>query len=123
MVHDPHAAPDHTSSRVVRPYVLTQGRTRAPEITYGLEAQVRAMVPPAKLDRVAAPEARRIVELCQTAQSVAEVAAHLSLPLGVTRVLVGDLVSVGALAVDDGTPGAESDVALLERLLDGIRSL
>jgi hypothetical protein len=111
------------SSRVVRPYVLTQGRTKAPESTFGLEAQVRALVPSASLGRGATPEARHIVELCRHATSVAEVAASLALPLGVTRVLVGDLVAVGALAVDVGAPDAATDVALLERLLDGIRAL
>ena len=111
------------SSRLVRPYVLTRGRTKAPEVTYGLEAQVRALVPPQHLDRAATPEARRIVELCQASTSVAEVAAYLALPLGVARVLVGDLVAVGALAVDGGASDASTDVALLERLLDGIRAL
>jgi len=103
------------SSRLVRPYVLTRGRTKAPEVTYGLEAQVRALVPPQHLDRA--------VELCQASTSVAEVAAYLALPLGVARVLVGDLVAVGALAVDGGASDASTDVALLERLLDGIRAL
>ena len=123
MAYDPRAPDPRPSSRIVRPSVLTQGRTKAPESTYGLEAQVRALVPPTKLDRAATPEARRIVELCQTSTSVAEVAARMSLPLGVTRVLMGDLVSVGALAVDVGSPDAANDVALLERLLDGIRAL
>jgi len=110
MAYDPRAPDPRPSSRIVRPYVLTQGRTKA-------------LVPPSKLDRAATPEARRIVELCQTSTSVAEVAARMSLPLGVTRVLMGDLVSVGALAVDVGSPDAANDVALLERLLDGIRAL
>ena len=123
MTLEPRPPEPGPSPRVVRPYVLTQGRTKAPESTYGLEAQVRALVPPTKLDRAATPEARRIVELCQTSTSVAEVAARMSLPLGVTRVLMGDLVSVGALAVDVGAPDAANDVALLERLLDGIRAL
>jgi hypothetical protein len=120
---DPARLPAAAPPRIVRPYVLTQGRTRAPEATYGLEAQVRALVAPDRLDRSATPEARRIVERCQVATSVAEVAVVLALPLGVTRVLVGDLVAVGALAVDVGAPDAATDVALLERLLDGIRAL
>lgn len=122
MDEDPRAA-EPASSRVVRPYVLTQGRTRAPQATFELEAQVCAQVPPSKLNRVAAPEARRIVELCQTSTSVAEIAAGLTLPLGVTRVLVGDLVAIGALKVETGAPEVSTDVALLERLLDGIRAL
>ncbi|GMU77888.1 MAG: hypothetical protein AMXMBFR46_06860 [Acidimicrobiia bacterium] len=132
MDHDPRApdvrpvAPPPSAPavpRIVRPYVLTQGRTRGPDATYALEAQVRSLVPPSRLDRAATPEARRIVERCQTATSVAEVAVFLALPLGVTRVLVGDLVSVGLVAVETGSTGAGADVVLLERLLDGIRAL
>lgn len=115
--------PPDPTSRIVRPYVLTQGRTRAPEATYALEAQVRAVVSVAQLDRSATPEARAIVSLCQTPASVAEIAARVALPVGVTRVLVGDLVAAGVLSVDVGAPDAATDVALLERLLDGIRAL
>lgn len=112
-----------STPRVVRPYVLTQGRTKAPDATFALEAQVRALVPSSRLDRATTPEARRIVELCQTPMSVAEIAAQVMLPLGVARVLVGDLVAVGVVVVDVGAPDAAQDVALLERLLDGIRAL
>lgn len=112
-----------STARVVRPYVLTQGRTKAPDATFALEAQVRALVPSSRLDRATTPEARRIVELCQTPMSVAEIAAQVMLPLGVARVLVGDLVAVGVVVVDVGAPDAAQDVALLERLLDGIRAL
>jgi Protein of unknown function (DUF742) len=84
---------------------------------------VRALVPLNRLDRSSTPEARRIVDLCQVPVSVAEIAARLMFPLGVARVLVGDLVAVGAVAVDLGVPDAADDVALLERLLDGIRAL
>jgi hypothetical protein len=107
----------------VRPYVLTQGRTKAPDATFALEAQVRARIMPAQQERTATPEARRIVELCQIPVSVAEIAARLMIPVGVARVLVGDLVAVGVVAVDVSVPDAATDVALLERLLDGIRAL
>jgi len=48
---------------------------------------------------VATPESRRIVELCQTPMSVAELAARLSVPVGVCRVLVGDLVDARMIQV------------------------
>ena len=125
MTLEPRPPEPGPSPRVVRPYVLTQGRTKAPESTYGLEAQVRALVPPTQLDRAATPEARRIVELCQRATSVAEVAARMTLPLGVARVLVGDLAAAGYLRVHQTTadrgesgPGRET----LRRLLDGLRT-
>jgi hypothetical protein len=51
-----------------------------------------------------------------------EVAAHLQVPLGVARVLVGDLAAGDYLVVHlpsqaDGPPPAE----ILERLLEGLR--
>ena len=84
---------------------------------------MRAVIPTSSLHRTATPEARRIVELCQSPLSVAEVAARLLLPLGVARVLVGDLVAANAVTVEVGAQDAANDVALLERLLDGIRAL
>lgn len=120
---NPRAHDPRPSSRIVRPYVLTRGRTKAPEVTFALEAQVRALVAASRLDRAASPEARRIVELCQSPLAVAELSARLGLPLGVTRVLVGDLVAVRTVVVQTGAPDVATDVALLERLLDGIRAL
>ena len=123
MAHDPHAHEPRRTPRIVRPYVLTQGRTKAPDATYGLEAQVRALIASSSMSRSSTPEARRIVDLCQMPMSVAEVAARLILPLGVARVLVGDLVAANAVTVDVGAQDAANDVVLLERLLDGIRAL
>jgi hypothetical protein len=123
MADGPRAPQPRPSARVVRPYVLTRGRTHAPDATFALEAQVHAAVAADRLERGATPEARRIVECCRTPVSIAELAAHLSLPLGVTRVLVGDLVAAGAVSVHVGVPDAEHDAGLLERLLDGIRAL
>ena len=117
------AAEPRRTPRIVRPYVLTQGRTKAPDVTFALEAQVRAVIASTSMARTATPEARRIVDLCRTPLSVAEVAARLLLPLGVARVLVGDLVGANAVTVDVGAQDAANDVALLERLLDGIRAL
>jgi peroxiredoxin Q/BCP len=57
---------------------------------------------------------------------VAEIAAHLSLPLGATRFLVGDLVAKGYLRVHV-TPGDSMTIderrELLTRTLRGLRAL
>jgi hypothetical protein len=72
----------------------------------------------------ATPEIRQIVELCRPPMSLAELAARLLLPIGVVRVLVGDLLVARALVLDDAAPpDPGTDVRLLQRLLDGIRSL
>ena len=58
--------------------------------------------------------------------SVAELSAHLSLPLGVVRVLVGDLADEGLVVVHTGSPTAAPPAAnlkVLESVLDGISAL
>ena len=91
---------------------------------FELHAPVLALIGVDQLPRTASPEDRRIVELCQTPMSVAEVAARLGAPVGVARVLVGDLVDARMVQVRQVQDTAEHrDVRLLERLLEGIRAL
>lgn len=116
--------PPRRPPRLVRPYVLTQGRTRAPGAPLALEASIDARITPGALAADATPESRRIVELCQAPTSLAELAARLLLPVGVVRVLVADLATADFVTVGEPTPrDAATDVSLLERLLDGIRAL
>jgi hypothetical protein len=123
MSRDPQPS-DARPPRLVRPYVITQGRTKAAGATLALEAAIKARLQPEQFDPRGAPEARRIVELCQRPLSIAEVSARLLLPVGVIRVLVGDLSAAGAVMVGSAaTPDAATDISLLERLLDGIRAL
>ena len=78
---------------LVRPYMLTRGRTSSSLGVFALHAPVLALIAPEQLGRNATPEDRRIIELCQTPMSVAELSARLTAPVGVVRVLVGDLVA------------------------------
>ena len=69
-------------------------------------------------------ESRAIVELCARPRSLAEVGAALGVPVGVARVLVGDLANGGYLEVHlpraaDGDGGLGHEI--LGRLLDGLR--
>ncbi|MEX0665640.1 MAG: DUF742 domain-containing protein [Acidimicrobiia bacterium] len=120
--------PEHRAGghhpRLVRPYVLTRGRTHVPGPLMALEAGVRRIADPGSFPAGAPPESRRIVDLCEAPMSLAEVSARMLLPVGVVRVLVGDLVTAGVVAVDDPhLVEHATDVHLLERLLDGIRAL
>jgi hypothetical protein len=109
---------------VVRPYVLTRGRTSSSLGVFALHSPILALVTPDELGASASPEDHRIVELCQTPTSVAEVSARLATPVGVVRVLVGDLVDARIVIVRVAEHRAEHrDVATLERLLEGIRAL
>jgi len=68
-------------------------------------------------------EQRTIINLCQRLTSVIELAARLHVPLGVARVLVGDLAASGYLTVHPPSGTADGpDVAVLERLLEGLRA-
>ncbi len=67
-----------------------------------------------------------IVALCRVRQSIAEISSHANMPIGVTRVLVADLVESGHLQVHatltDRSTAAERR-GLIERTLDGLRTI
>ena len=109
---------------IVRPYMLTRGRTASSLGALELHTPVLALVATDALARSASPEGRRIVELTQTPISIAEIAARIAAPVGVVRVLVGDLADAGYVQVRAVSSGGEHrDARLLERLLEGIRAL
>jgi hypothetical protein len=112
-------------ANMVRPYTLTAGRTDA-QVHLPLEAPVRT------LDLGPAPRwpgsdvRARILHLGKDSPSVAEIAAQLSLPLGVARVLIGDLVSEGYLRVHttlSETASVDDRRELIGRTLRGLRAL
>lgn len=115
-----------TEARLSRPYVLTGGRTRGRGDELPLEAMALTIGPAWQSGRRVPPEAFDIADICIRPCSVAEIAVRLDLPLGVTRVLVADLAADEALRVGEtagtGTSGT-SRVAMLERLLAGVRAL
>ncbi|MEV0676235.1 DUF742 domain-containing protein [Actinosynnema sp. NPDC050436] len=109
---------------LVRPYAWTGGRTTSDydlrlETLVSLEENGIAIAM-----RSTGPEQRSIVELCAHPRSVAEVSALLTLPLGVVRVLLGDLITLGVLAMHENAAAAGGpDMGLLERVLNGLRNL
>lgn len=102
----------------VRPFMVAGGRTR-PDHDLRLETVIEAVAGgPVTGVRF---EQSRIIELCRAPKSVAEIAAILGLPLGVARILVADLLVDGRVR---GQPEPdEVPIAVLERLLAGIRAL
>ena len=56
--------------------------------------------------------------------TVAELAAGADLPLGVVRVLLGDLIDIGRIRVTGPVPPADlPDVSLLNHIISGLKSL
>lgn len=113
-----------SDASIVRPYALTGGRTRTAGVDLPLEATVATTVAGRAVAVELAHESKVIVDLCRTPTTVVEIAAHLQVPLGVARVLVADLTETGYVTVHHhGSDPHRPDMQLLERVLDGIRSL
>jgi Protein of unknown function (DUF742) len=113
------------AERVVPAYAFTRGRTRPAGQELPLEATVEATELAALHRAELQVEWRAIVLMCARPTSVVEIGAALQVPVGVARVLVGDLANAGYLVVHlprpaqpDGAPGQE----ILGRLLDGLRA-
>jgi len=110
---------------LVRPYTLTAGRTDS-RVNLPLEAPVETLSS-AKPPRWPRNDVRgQILTMCVDSPSVAEIAARLSLPLGVARVLVGDLVTQGYLRVHATLGDSTTDDErreLIGRTLRGLRAL
>lgn len=117
-----HGAGDEPDP-VVRPFILTGGRTRPVDARLRVETLVAsnpaALVAPLSLERL------RIVRMCQRPLSVAEIANGLAVAIGVVRVLVADLL-VDQLVTIHEIPALDDPhraLALLERVRDGVRAL
>ncbi|MER5177684.1 DUF742 domain-containing protein [Streptomyces sp. NPDC002896] len=119
---------DDDAGPVVRPYAMTRGRTRSAEQhRLDLIALVVAEDPThdPEPDQALSPEHVDIVARCREApQSVAELAAELNLPIGVVRVLIGDLADEGLVHVSRPVPPAElPDESILRDVINGLRAL
>ena len=119
----PEPGEDAPAPRVVRHFTLTAGRAHT-DVEIPLEATIRKL---SLVDDTPPPGGvhGRILEMCDT-KSLAEVSANLSMPIGVARVLVGDLVEQGHLRIqatitDESSYDERRD--LIERTLRGLRSL
>ena len=99
--------------------MLTGGRTRP--LQDGLRIETMLHAAPAALSAPLRFESRRIIELCQAPQSIADLSVGLQAPLGVVRVIVADLITEGYLQIDEQP--SELTPALIERIRDRVRAL
>jgi len=113
--------PGRTSGHeVVRPFVMTGGRTRAERRDLRVETMLSA-IPGASAAGLTA-EQTELLRLCQRPISIAEASAALGLVLGVTTILAADLVSDGRLEVHQTDP-VEIELDALSRMIDAVRAL
>lgn len=112
------------TSGLVRPYFRTKGRTK-PDYDLAIEALISTSERGRRLERVRVPEHRSICGLCLDTRSVAEVAALLRLPLGVVRVLVGDVAGLGLVLIHSASSmvGDRPSIEFMERVLSGLRRI
>ncbi len=109
------------AGRLVRPFTLTGGRTRPSRADFTLITTVTAVDPPPERATRPQPEHTRILRLCARPLAVAELAAHLDLPVSVVVIMLCDLLEAGLITARPprsvtGTP----DLDLLEKVRDGL---
>ena len=124
MVHDDLdiETPDGETGRLIRPYAMTGGRTTVDGSKLSLETQIQSSARASTHLGAYRWEAARLVELVRTPMALVEVSARLQIPVGVARVIVADLCRDGAVIVHEPQK-SESFTSLLEKVLDGVRSL
>ncbi|MEU9993864.1 DUF742 domain-containing protein [Streptomyces sp. NPDC048370] len=112
------------SAELVRPYVITKGRGLPDEEQLSLVTLVTASADHAQRPTRLSPEEQSLLELCTAGYlSVAEVAGHTRLPIGVVRILLSALTEGGYLITRPPVQRAAlADRDILEEVLNGLRA-
>ena len=111
---------DELDRRIVRPFILTGGRTQ-PTVGVVMESLVDRLDLSDDDDRRLDPVHRQIWDLVGDTLSAAEISAMLQLPLGVVLVVVSDMAEQGLVMVHK--TAALDDLQLVRRLIDGVEAL
>jgi hypothetical protein len=116
---------DRDAGPVVRLYALTQGRTRPPvESPLDLIDVLMATHLESPDNFRPGPEHRRLLRLCDRPVPLADLASESGLPVGVVRVLLGDLSQRGLIRVyRPAERGSTYNERLLRKVLDGLHAL
>src|SRR5579863_5119664 len=113
---------DEEAGAVVRPYAVTRGRTRPAGGKLDLIALISAVRDASATEL--GPEHLALLRICRRPTSVADLAADLDLPVGVVRILLGDLRERALISVHNPIPAARlPDRRILQEVVDGLRRL
>jgi Protein of unknown function (DUF742) len=108
---------------VARPYTVTGGRTRPRgERNFDLIDIIVATGAPSGRGFSPGPEHRQILGLCQRPTVVADLTAAVRLPLGLVRVLLGDLLHEDLISVSKQAQRV-TDLGLLQKVLNSLKAL
>ncbi|MFI6790970.1 DUF742 domain-containing protein [Nonomuraea sp. NPDC050383] len=116
---------DEAAGPIVRPYALIRGRTRSSGDAFDLIATVSVVGEPSgeAADELG-PEQRLILRVARDPISVADVAVELDLPIGVVRVLLGDLRDNGLISVTSPSAARpRPSEGILKEVINGLRAL
>ena len=109
---------------MVRPYALTQGRTRHTGESFDLVATVMATQAAIIELGSLAPEHMSVLQLARAPTTVADIASDVDLPLGVVRIILADLRELGLVMIRTPVVMAERiDKHTLREVLNGLRGL
>ncbi|MBV9023064.1 MAG: DUF742 domain-containing protein [Streptomycetaceae bacterium] len=121
--------------RLVRPFTLTGGRTQPVRNVFSLITLITAVeVSDGPDNRSLQPEHHRILRLCPRPIAVAEIAAHLDIPVSVTTIMLSDLLDAGRISArppiqaysgqsHKGQSYNGPEIALLQKVRDGLARL
>jgi Protein of unknown function (DUF742) len=107
-----------------RLYTLTGGRSRSDSDTFDL---VTLVVTESEPVQGMQSEHAAILRMCSLPTAVVEIAADLGLPIGIVRVMLGDLLAGGRISARHPRTHREGDFLpdpdVLEKVLVGLRNL
>jgi hypothetical protein len=104
----------------VRPFIMTGGRTRAERRDLRVETMLQIAVE--DIPDGLPSEQDELLRMCREPISVAEVAVHLQLVVGVVQVIAGDLIATGLLDVHHTDP-VEIELDMLTKMIERVRAI
>ncbi|MFJ4777649.1 DUF742 domain-containing protein [Streptomyces sp. NPDC088762] len=109
---------------LVRPYVITKGRGLPAEEQLSLITLVTAVSDHQQRPTRLSPEEQNLLDLCSVGYlSVAEIAGHTRLPMGVVKILLSALTEGGYLITRPPVQRAPlADTQILEEVLHALRT-
>lgn len=112
------------TSPLVPLFVITNGRALPPDHQYEHTTLVMAAQGASAMSGALSPEARQVLDLITEGfLSVAEVAGHTHLPVGIVRILLAQLEEDSLILVRRPVPRAERvDRELVSAVLEGLKN-
>jgi Protein of unknown function (DUF742) len=105
---------------LIRPFILTGGRTTTSRPGLRWETLVETLADRARLAKTS--EQHTLLSLSARPVSIAELSAYMHLPSQVVTVLVSDLLDIGAIRIHQTDP-VEIELSALTRMIERVRAL